>query len=91
MHGLTKMSPRKSRSRTSTYVAQKIRNKRKKLLFGPYDCQKCGVNKLRIQVNKKEKQVFARCSCDLEYLLKYVPAFELIDYYNKFIDNFYKK
>jgi len=85
------MSPRKSRYRIPKYVAQSIRNKRKKLLYGPYDCPKCRMNKMRIQVNREQKKVIASCSCGLEYPLKYVSAFESIDYYNKFIDHFNKK
>ena len=85
------MSPRKSRYRIPKYVAQSIRNRRKMLLHGPYDCPKCKMNKLRIQVNKERKEVIGICSCGLEYPLKYVPAFESIDYYNKLIDQFNKK
>lgn len=85
------MSPRKSRYRIPKYVAQSIRDRRKVLLHGPYDCPKCKMSKLRIQVNKERKEVIGLCSCGLEYPLKYVPAFESIDYFNKLIDQFSKK
>jgi len=49
------------------------------------------MNKLRIQVNKERKEVTATCNCDVEYPLKYIPTFEAIDYYNKFMDQFNKK
>jgi len=49
------------------------------------------MKKIRIQVNKERKEVIGICSCGLEYPLKYVPAFESIDYYNKLIDQFNKK
>lgn len=85
------MSPRKARYQVPGWVAQSIRDKRKKLLHGPYDCPKCKMNKLRIQVNKKRKEVVAICSCGVEYPLKYIPAFEAIDYYNKLMDQINKK
>ena len=85
------MSPRKTRYQTPEWVAQAIRNKRKKLLYGPYDCPKCKMNKLRIIVNKERKEVIGICSCGLEYPLKYVPAFESIDYYNKLMDQLKKE
>lgn len=85
------MSPRKSRYRIPKYVAQSIRDRRKVLLHGPYDCPKCKMDKLRIQIHKERKEVLGICSCGLEYPLKYIPAFEAIDYYNKLIDQFNKK
>ena len=85
------MSPRKAHHRIPTHIAQSIRDKRKKLLSGLYDCPKCWMHKLRIQVSKEQKEVRANCSCGVECPLKYVPAYETIDYYNKFIDHFNKK
>jgi len=49
------------------------------------------MTKLRIQVDKETKEVGAICSCGVEYPLKYLPAFEAIDYYNTFMDQFNKK
>jgi len=49
------------------------------------------MNKLRIQVNKEKKEVIAICSCGVECPLKYIPAFEAIDYYNKLMDQFNNK
>jgi transcription elongation factor Elf1 len=85
------MSPRKSRYATPEWVAQSIRNKRKKLLYGSYDCPKCGDNKLGIQVDKRRKEVVAACTCGLRNPLKYVESYERTDYYNTLIDQFYKK
>jgi transcription elongation factor Elf1 len=85
------MSPRKARYQVPGWVAQSIRDKRKKLLHGPYDCPKCKMNKMRIQVDKERKEVVAICSCGVECPLKYIPAFEAIDYYNKFMDQINKK
>jgi len=85
------MSPRKARYQVPGWVAQSIRDKRKKLLHGPYDCPKCKMTKLKIQVDKERKEVDAICSCGIEYPLKYIPAFEAIDYYNKLMDQINKK
>jgi transcription elongation factor Elf1 len=85
------MSPRKSRYAVPEWAVKSFRNKGKELLHGPYDCPKCGMNKLKIQVNKEEKEVTAACSCGLEYPMNYVASFESVDYYNKLIDQFYKK
>ena len=80
------MSPRNTRYQTPKHVVQAIRDKRKKLLQGSYYCPKCGNEKLRIGIDRKNKEVIAMCSCGLEEQVGYVPAFETIDYYNKFID-----
>jgi len=85
------MSPRKSRHRIPEYVAQSIRNKRKILLHGPYNCPKCWMDKLRIRVDKEKKEVLAVCGCGLEYSLDYVQSFESVDYFNKLTDGFNKK
>ena len=87
------MSPRKSRNgrMLPEWVVQSIRMKRKKLLHGPYDCPKCGKSKLRILLNKEMKEVIGICVCGLKHPLKYVQSYELIDYYNKLIDQFYEK
>jgi transcription elongation factor Elf1 len=85
------LSPRNARYQTPTYIADAIKSKRKKLLYGPHFCPKCGLEKLRIEVDKKNKQVTAACSCGLECQMNYVPAFEGVDYYNKFADEFKKK
>jgi len=85
------MSPRKARYRVPEHIAQAIREKRRNLLHGPYNCPKCGKIKLRIQIDKKMKEAAAICSCGLQYPLKYFPPFEPIDYYNKLIDQLNKK
>jgi transcription elongation factor Elf1 len=90
MNEVGKMSPRKERYQTPPYIAQAIRDKRKKLLCGVYDCPKCGLNKLRVEVDKGRKEVMVFCTCGERSQLSYVPAFELVDYYNKFLDHFSK-
>jgi transcription elongation factor Elf1 len=85
------MSPRKSRQKIPEYIAQSIRKKRNQLLHGPYNCPKCWLDKLRIQVDKERKEVLAICSCGLEHSLNYVQSFEAVDYFNKLIDGLNKK
>lgn len=82
------MSPRKERYQVPPYIAQAIRDKRKQLLQGSYYCPKCRMNKLRIEVDKKKREAAAICSCGIEHRLNYVSAFESVDYYNKFVDQF---
>jgi transcription elongation factor Elf1 len=84
------MTPRKDRYQTPEYIAQGIRAKRKKLLYGSYSCPKCKQEKLQIQIDKEKKAVTAICGCGLNYKLNYVPAFEAVDYYNKFVDHLRK-
>ena len=85
------LSPRNTRYQTPTYIADAIRNKRKKLLCGPHFCPKCGLEKLRIEMDKENKQVVAVCTCGLKHQLKYIPAFEGVDYYNRFADDYKKQ
>jgi transcription elongation factor Elf1 len=84
------VSPRNARYQTPKHVVQAIRDKRKSLLHGSYFCPKCGMDKLRIEVDKKNKEAIAVCNCGLEQRLTYAPAFEAVDYYNKFKDHFSK-
>lgn len=85
------MAPRKERYQTPKYVVQAIREKRKQMLHGSYYCPKCGTNRLRIELDKEKKEVIAVCICGIEYQLKYVSAFEPVDYYNKLLDQFSQK
>jgi len=83
--------PRKEMYQTPKYIAEAIREKRRNLLYGSYFCPKCKMNKLRIQVDKKEKEVFAFCPCGIKHQLIFVPVFEAVDYYNKFMDEWNRK
>lgn len=80
--------PRKERYAVSKDVVQAIRNKREKILYGPYSCPKCGLDKCRIRINKVEKKVEAICSCDLKFELKYKEGYAGADYFNDLIDNY---
>jgi len=84
------MSPREDQFKIKGKAAESVRKKRKELLYGPYSCPKCGMNRLIIRMKKEMKEVIATCVCGLEYPLKYVESYERIDYYNKLIDQFYK-
>jgi len=83
--------PRNTRYQTPGYIVQAIRDKRKKLLQGSYSCPQCGLEKLRIGIDRNSKEVIAVCTCGLESSLKFVAAFETVDYYNKFMDEYKKK
>jgi len=84
------MSPRKTRYRIPEWQVKQLRDRRKKILYGPYTCPKCNQDKLRIRVNKQNKKVTAICDCGLEYSFKYVSSYEPVDYYNKLIDQFHE-
>ena len=82
------MSPRKSRYKVPKWRVQSIRDKRKKILYGPYACPQCGQDKLRININKQNNKIVAFCVCGLKHLLKYVSGYDSVDYYNELIDQF---
>jgi len=85
------MSPRKSRYAVPQYIAQAIRDKRKELLYGPYDCPKCMQKKVLISIDKKAKDVKAVCCCGFRFDLKYREIFEPVDYYSKMLDQVREK
>lgn len=66
------------------------KRQRRSVASGPYQCPSCGAETLIIKAGRKEKTVLARCGCGFKQDLKFVPSFEIIDYYNKAIDMFYK-
>ena len=86
------MSTRKrTDGRVPGWVYRSYKSRVKKLIYGPYDCPKCGKNGLVIDVNKSQTKVFVKCSCGLSKVLPYYPAFQSVDCYNKIIDDFYSK
>ena len=86
------MSPRKAHYRVPQYIAQAIRDKRKQLLYGPYDCPKCMAKKVAITIDKRAKEVKAACSsCDFKFDLKYRESLEPVDYYSKMLDQVREK
>lgn len=85
------LSPRNTRYQTPPHIAKAIRDKRKQLLQGSYSCPNCGKEQLRIGIDKKNKTAIAVCSCGLEQSLRFISAFETVDYYNKFLDAWKKK
>lgn len=80
------MSPRKERYEVSKHVVQSIRDKRKKILSGPYICPKCGQEKVRIKINNLEKKATAICVCGLNQDLVFKEGVTGPDYYNELID-----
>ena len=82
------MSPRKTRYRIPEWQVHQLRARRKKMLFGPFICPKCGKDKLGIRVDERKKEVTATCSCGLEHSFKCVPSYDPVDYYNKIVDQF---
>ena len=85
------MCPKEDQFRVKGRQAEAVRRKRKELQYGPYNCPKCGMNRLMIQVNKETKEAKGTCVCGLGHPLRYVEAYERVDYYNKLIDEFYRK
>ena len=83
------MSPRKEQYRIPKWQVQQFQARRDKMLYGPYSCPKCKQVKLKVNIDKQEKNVTLICSnCGLEQSSKYVSLFEPVDYYNKFLDDF---
>jgi len=62
----------------------------RKIVFGPYDCPKCGKNSLVIKTDEKELKVYVHCGCGFKKTLQLISAFQPVDYYSKIIDDFYK-
>lgn len=80
------MSPRKDHYAVPEWVAKSIRDKRKNILYGPYDCPKCMRKRLRVLLDKKKKEVTAICHCGFGATLKYVESYEPVDYYSRILD-----
>lgn len=81
------MSPRKAHQKIERHIVEGIRNRREKLLAGPYHCFSCGNESLRILINHEQKIVKAKCRCGLEKMIEYQEGKEGLDYYNFIIDN----
>jgi len=82
------MSPRKAHYRTPPWRVQRFRQRRNEMLFGPYTCPSCKTDKLRVKIDKKQKEVVILCECGLEQPLKYHPLYEPVDYYSNFLDEY---
>ena len=86
------MSPRKGTDgRVPRWAYRSYKPRVKKLIYGPYDCPKCGKNSLVINADKRQNKVFVKCNCGFSKILPYYPAFQPVDYYNKVTDEFYSK
>lgn len=82
------MSPRKERYRTPEWQVHQIRQKRKQMLYGPYNCPKCNSEKLKIQIVRDKGKVVAQCECGLTRSFKYSSAYEPIDYFSRLADEY---
>jgi len=82
------MSPRKSRYRVPEWKVHQWKQRSKGMLYGPYVCPKCKLNKLRIRIDKNKQTVVAACECELEHSFKYLSSYEPVDYYCKLVDEY---
>lgn len=83
-----RMSPRKTHYRIPDWKIREFKIRSKKIIFGPYFCPKCKKENLKVRVNKNKKEANALCDCGLEHLFKFIPSYDPVDYYNKFVDQF---
>jgi len=81
------MCPRKAHQKVERHIVEGIRNRRNKLLSGPYPCFECGKESLRILIDHDKKMVKAKCRCGYEKKLEYQNGKEGLDYYNDIVDN----
>ena len=81
------MSPRKARYEVDKHIVQGIRDRRKKILNGPYFCPACSQEKLRVIISHENENVLALCKCGFRKTLQYTPNRQGIDYYNELFDN----
>jgi len=80
------MSPRKARYAVEEHIVQGLRDRRRKILMGPYLCPACGKDGLRILIAHETEKVYAKCSCRFQRNLEYSSGREGIDYYNDLFD-----
>lgn len=85
------MCPRKGHEgRVERWRYTFYKRQRRSVASGPYQCPSCSSKTLMIQVDHSEKTVLAKCSCGFKQELEYAPSLEIIDYYNKVVDTYYK-
>ena len=64
---------------------------RKKTLPKVFTCPNCDSKTVNINVKKSEGKVVVICgSCGLQAEYEYNPIFHPVDYYNRFVDDFYE-
>lgn len=80
------MSPRKARYEVEKHIVQGIRDRRRKILMGPYPCPACYKEDLRILIAHESAKVYANCRCGFQRSLEYSSGREGIDYYNDLFD-----
>jgi len=80
------MSPRKARYEVEKHIVKGIRDKRAKILGGPYLCPTCSQERLRVLISHEKENVFVRCKCGYSKDLHYSQSRQAIDYYNELFD-----
>jgi transcription elongation factor Elf1 len=81
--------PRNEPYRVPRNQVRAFKREGKKMVNGPFDCPRCGLKQLVVIIDKNAKEAAVSCpSCGLKQLLKYAPAFQGVDYYNKFFDGY---
>ena len=81
------MSPRKSpQGKVEKWAYNMYKQKIRTLSTGPYTCPLCAKTTLAIVIDKKKKEVNAKCACGFNDDVNFFEAFQPIDYYNKIID-----
>lgn len=78
--------PRNTRYEVPQWRVKSIKDRKAKILFGPYDCPNCQQDKLKIRIDEKIEEAYATCDCGFRYVFKYVKSYEPVDYYNKLLD-----
>jgi len=80
------MSPRKARDKIEKHFVQAYRDRRRKILMGPYPCPACAKENLRILIAHEGEKVYAKCRCGFQRNLEYRSGRDGIDYYNDLFD-----
>jgi len=64
----------------------------KKRIPNIFSCPRCGRKSVGVSINKKEGIVTVKCgACSLESTFEYSEGLKTVDYYSKFVDEFYEK
>ncbi len=71
---------------------RKIRLRPKKKIPSIFQCPRCGVTAVSVNIDKKNGVVSVACgACKLRYTFEYEEIFQPVDYYGKFVDAFVKE
>ncbi len=68
---------------------RRIRLRPRKRLPTVFQCPRCGVTAVSVEIRKKDGEVSVRCgSCGLGYVFEYEDILQPVDYYSKFVDKY---